>query len=139
MPEDMKMKYDPLLALPWAMLPAAAKPDAIVKAAQTGRERAYYAIVASGGSEMCFEDGSVDDYVYYIIEDEDFRSSLEPEEWNYECERNYWCRSEDRLTDPRLKAFLKTWNKFMCEERIRYIKKELRWVQSLLSIQQKRV
>jgi hypothetical protein len=76
MPEDMKMKYDPLLALPWAMLPAAAKPDAIVKAAQAGRERAYYAIVASGGSEMCFEDGSVDDYVYYISTMKTFAAPL---------------------------------------------------------------
>jgi hypothetical protein len=118
MPEDMKMKYDPLLALPWTMLPVAAKREAIAKAAQAGRERSYYAIVASGGSEMCFKDGSVDDYVYYIIDDEDFRRSAEPEA-DYECERKYWCRSDDRLTDPRLKAFLKTWNKFMCEECIR--------------------
>jgi hypothetical protein len=38
MPEDMKMKYDPLLALPWTMLPVAAKREAIAKAAQAGRE-----------------------------------------------------------------------------------------------------
>jgi hypothetical protein len=138
MPEDMKMKYDPLLALPWTMLPAASKREAIAKAAQAGRELSYYAIVASGGSEMCLEDGSLDDYVFYIIDDADFRRSAEPEA-DYECERKYWGRSGDGLTDPRLKAFLRTWNNFMCEERIRYIKKELRWIQSVLSIQQKRV
>jgi hypothetical protein len=59
MREDLKMKYDPLLALPWSMLPFGGHLDAIGRAAQIGRDRAYYAIVASGGIDMCLEDGSI--------------------------------------------------------------------------------
>ncbi|HEY9757867.1 MAG TPA: hypothetical protein V6C97_22055 [Oculatellaceae cyanobacterium] len=102
------MDYDELLVKPLTALSADELSDAIGRAAAAGLDRAAYAITQSGGSEWKTKKCTVNEYNYYVIQDDDFSLQVLP------AHKPYWEDGPD--TDPRVLAFISVWDRYMTEE-----------------------
>lgn len=106
------MDYDELLAKPLDQLNESDLAQAVKNATKAGLNRAKFALSESGGSDWFDKPVKVDEYVFYVIQDDDFSNSIPL------AYKSYWSDSalED---DPRVNAFMSQWSAYMNEESAR--------------------
>jgi hypothetical protein len=90
---------------------------AISAALEVGRERAFYGLTDSGGSDLLKTGATIDEYSHYVLNQPEFRKAMTADE------KKYWLGKAQELFyfsdfDPRVAAFIEGWDEFMSRERM---------------------